>query len=206
MSKNSCSDIMGHWRFSKDAINKMDQITDKTKIIERGGILCGRIGKIGEKRIDITKIGEKKIDLISECKGTRCDIQTDPLDSFKVCTEQSYIDTFGIFHTHPGKIIKTQPSIADLIFQETHGQLMCIGAPKAKEDRIICIKSKHLGREEEINKRKKLDDMYKLERKIRNLSFYATKKEREDYDKRFEDIFSEKYYYKFDPSKCVEKE
>lgn len=203
MTDNYCSDIMGQWRFSKDAINKMNQITDKTKIIERGGILCGRIGKIGEKRIDLIKIGEKKIDLISECKGTRCDIQqTDP---FKTCTEQSYVDTFGAFHTHPGKIIQTLPSIADLLFQDTHGQLMCIGAPKAKLDRIICIKNKHINREDEIDRRNKLDDVYKLERKIRNLPFYTTKKEREDFNNRFNDIFSEKYYYKFDPSKCVEK-
>lgn len=187
----SCSEIIGPWRFSKESIKKMIQITDNTKIIERGGILCSRIEKTGEKRIDI----------ISECKGTKCDLQADP---FKVCTEQSYVDTFGMFHTHPGKIVKTLPSIADLIFQEAHGQLMCIGAPKAKEDRIICIKGKHLNKEKEIDRHKKLEDIHKLERKIRNLPFYATKKEREEYDKRFGDIFSEKYYYKFDPSKCAE--
>ena len=193
MINNSCSEIMGSWRFGKESISKMNQITDNTKIIERGGILCGGIEKTGEKRID----------LISECKGTKCDIQTDP---FKTCTEHLYIDTFGIFHTHPGKIMQTLPSIADLIFQDTHGQLMCIGAPRAKLDRIICIKGKRLNREDEIDRRKKLEDMYKLERKITNLSFYATKKERKDYNKRFNNIFSEKYYYKFDPSKCVEKE
>ena len=167
----------------------MRQITDKTKIIERGGILCG----ITEKN------GKKKIDLISECKGTRCDLI---LDLPKVCKEQ----TLGIFHTHPGRIAKTLPSIADLGFQETHGLLlMCIGAPKVKEDRIICIRSKHLSREEEIDRRNKRDSAYKLEIKIKNLPLHATKKEREDYDNRFKDIFSEKYYYKFDPSKCMEK-
>lgn len=36
----------------------MNQIIDKTKIIERGGILCGNEGT-------------KKINLISECKGDR---------------------------------------------------------------------------------------------------------------------------------------
>ena len=189
MTYNSCSDMIGWWRFSKDAINKMDQITDKTKIIERGGILCG----ITEKS------GEKKIDLISECKGTNCDIMLDPS---KVCKEQS----LGIFHTHPGRITTTLPSIADLEFQETGGWLLtCIGAPKAKEDRIICIRSKHLSNEEEIDRRNKIDSTRRLEIKIKNLSFYATKKERENYYNRFKDIFSEKYYYKFDPSKCVEK-
>lgn len=188
MVDNSCSDIIGQWRFSKEAINKMNQITDKTKIIERGGILCGRT----------EKNGDKKIDLISECKGTGCDIILDPS---KVCKEQS----LGIFHTHPGRIIKTLPSIADLGFQETRGLLlMCIGAPKVKEDRIICIRSKHLSKEEEIERRNKRDIVYELELKIKNLPFHATKKEREDYNNRFDDIFSEKNYYKFDPSKCIE--
>lgn len=49
-----------------------------------------------------------------------------------------------------------------------------------------------------------MDSAFRLELIIRHLPFSATKKEREDYDKQFKDIFSEKYYYKFDPSKCIE--
>lgn len=185
---NNCSDIIGQWRFSKESINKMDQITNKTKIIERGGILCGRT----------ENNGKKKIDLISECKGTRCDIILNKPD---VCKEQ----TLGNFHTHPGKITMTLPSIADLGFQETQGLLLtCIGGPKAKIDRIICIRSKHLSREEEIDRRKKIDNAYRLEMKINNLPFSAAKKERHDYNIQLNDIFSEKYYYKFDPHKCVD--
>ena len=66
----SCSEIIGPWRFSKESIKKMIQITDNTKIIEHGGILCIRTEKTGEKRIDI----------ISECKGTKCDLQVDPFN------------------------------------------------------------------------------------------------------------------------------
>lgn len=40
--------------------------------------------------------------------------------------------------------------------------------------------------------------------KIKNLPFAVTKKEREEYDKRFKDLFPGKYYNKFDPSKCME--
>lgn len=46
--------------------------------------------------------------------------------------------------------------------------------------------------------------MHRLEMKIKNLPFSATKKERENYDNEFKDLYSEKYYYKFDPSKCME--
>lgn len=83
MISDSCSDIMGKWRFSKDSINKMTQIIDKTKIIERGGILCGTTKK---------ELQKKKIDLVSECKGTRCNIRLDPSN---ICNEQ----TIGLFHT-----------------------------------------------------------------------------------------------------------
>jgi len=184
---NSCSDIIQEWRLSKDAINKMDQIIDKTKIIERGGVLCGN-----EKN--------KKINLISECKGDRCSVET---GSWIECTERDFLP-MGSFHTHPGNIIKTQPSISDLEFLAVHGALMCIGAPKAKEDRIICIKQKSLNKEAELDRNKKLDDMYRLEMKINNLPFAATKTEREEYNKRFKDIFPGKYYYKFDPNECME--
>ncbi len=181
MIDNSCSEIIGQWRFRKEAINKMNQITDKTKIIERGGILCGTTDKNGEK----------KIDLVSECKGTRCDLL---INLSNVCKEQ----TLGIFHTHPGKIIQTLPSIADLGYHETSGWLLtCIGAPKAKIDKIICIRSKHLSREEEIDKRNKMDNTYRLETKFKRLPFHVAKKAREDYNNQFKDIFSEKYYYKF---------
>lgn len=183
---NSCSDIIQEWRFNQDAINKMNHIIDKTKIIERGGVLCGN-----EET--------KKINLISECKGDRCSVET---GSWKECTERDFIP-MGSFHTHPGNIVKTQPSISDLGFLAVHGALMCIGAPKAKEDRIICIKQKSLNKEAELYRNKKLDDMYKLEMKINNLPFVVTKKEREEYDKRFKEIFPGKYYYKFDPSKCM---
>jgi hypothetical protein len=183
---NSCSSIIQEWRFSKDAINKMNQIVDKTKIIERGGVLCGNKET-------------KKINLISECKGNRCSIE---IGSWEECTERNFLP-LGNFHTHPGIIVKTQPSIGDLRFLAAHGASMCIGAPKAMENRIICIKQKSLSREDEINRNIKLDDLYRLELKINNLPFPATKKEREEYKKRFEDIFPGKYYYKFDPSKCI---
>ncbi len=183
---NSCSDIIQEWTFSKDTIDKMNQITDKTKIIERGGVLCG-----SERN--------KKINLISECKGDRCSIET---GSWKECTKRNFVPK-GNFHTHTGNIVRTLPSIGDSGFLAVHGALMCIGTPKAKEDRIICIKQKGLSKEDELDRNKKLDDMYRLEMKIKNLPFSATKKEREEYDKRFKDIFPGKYYYKFDPSKCM---
>ncbi len=130
---DKCSDIIQEWRFSKDAINKMNQIINKIKIIERGGILCGN----GEN---------KKINLISEFKGVRHSVG---VSSWKECTERNLLP-MGNFHTHPGNIFKTQPSIADLGFLAFHGSLMCIGAPKAKEDRIICIKQKGLRKEDEL--------------------------------------------------------
>lgn len=185
---NLCSDIIQKWRFSKDAINKMNQIIEKTKIIERGGVLCGNKE-------------DKKINLISECKGDRCSVET---GSSEECTKRN-LTPLGNFHTHPGNIERTLPSIGDLGFQSTYGALMCIGAPKAKEDRIICIKQKSLNKEDELDRNKKLDDMYRLEMKIKNFPFAATKKEREEYDKRFKEIFPGKYYYKFDPSKCMEQ-
>lgn len=183
---NSCSDIIQEWRFSKDAINKMNQIMDKTKIIERGAILCGK-----EKT--------KKINLISECKGNKCNIE---IDSLEECTKRNLLP-LGSFHTHPGNLTKTQPSIADLKFLACHGASICIGAPKAKEDRIICIKQKDLSKIDELFRNRELDHIYRLETKIKNLPFSATKKEREEYIKRFEDIFPGKYYYKFDPSRCT---
>jgi hypothetical protein len=184
---NSCSGIMQEWRFSKDAIDKMNQIMDKTKIIERGGVLCGNEGT-------------KKINLISECEGDRCSIE---IDNWEKCTERNFLP-LGSFHTHPGKIVKTQPSIGDLGFLAAHGASMCIDAPKALEDRIICIKQKGLSKENELDRNRKLVDMYRLEMKIKNLPFSATKNEREEYGKRFKDIFPGKYYHKFDPSKCME--
>jgi hypothetical protein len=184
---NLCSDIIQQWIFSKDAIDKMNQIIDKTKIIERGGVLCGN-----EEN--------KKINLISECKGDRCSIE---VDSWKECAKQNLVP-MGNFHTHPGNIVKIQPSIGDLGFLYVHGTLMCIGAPKTKDDRIICIKQKNLNKEDELDRNKEIDYTYRLETKIKNLPFIATKKEREEYDKRFKDIFPGKYYYKFDPSKCME--
>ncbi len=187
MTNNLCSDIIQEWRFSKYAINKMNRITDKTKIIERGGVLCGNQET-------------KRINLISACKGDRCSLET---GSWKECTKRNFLP-MGNFHTHPGNILKTQPSIGDLGYLATHGALMCIGAPKAKEDRIICIKNKQLKKEDELYRNKKLEDMYILEMKIKNLPFSATKKERENYDNEFKDLYSEKYYYKFDPSKCME--
>ena len=191
---NSCSDIIQEWRFSKDAINKMNQIIDKTKIIERGGVLCG-----ADAQAKAINEGTKKINVISECKGNRCSVET---GSWKECTQRNFVP-MGNFHTHPGNIIKTQPSIGDLGFLSVHGALMCIGAPKAKEDSIICIKQKSLNKEDELYRNKKLDEMYRLETKIKNLPFAATKKEREEYDKRFKDIFPGKYYYTFDPNECV---
>ncbi len=44
--------------------------------------------------------------------------------------------------------------------------------------------------------------MHRLEMKIKNLPFSATKKEREEYEIRFKDLSPGKYYYKFDPNKC----
>lgn len=191
----NCSDIIGSWRFTKESIDKMNQIIDKTKIIERGGILCSKIKRGGEEKI---------IDLISECKGTKCDIEPD--NAYKNCIENGYIDTFGVFHTHPGKFEKTLPSIADLIYQRDNGYtLMCISTPKAKENRIICIKNKSISKEEELIRNKKLDYMLKLETIIKNRSFYATKQERKYYGENFDNVFSDKYYYKFDPSDCQQQ-
>jgi hypothetical protein len=183
---NICSDMIQEWRFSKDSIDKMDQIMSKTKIIERGGVLCGN-----EET--------KKINIISECKGNKCNIE---IISGEKCTGRNSIP-LGSFHTHPGNIDKTKPSISDLGSLSVYGGLMCIGAPKAKIDRIICIKQKGLNKENELDRNRKLNNLYRLETKIRNLPFSATKKEREEYDKRFKDIFPGKYYYKFDPSKCM---
>ena len=48
-----------------------------------------------------------------------------------------------------------QECLCDYIIEDmkTVGWLLtCIGAPKAKEDRIICIRSKHLSNEEEIDR------------------------------------------------------
>lgn len=109
---NSCSDIIQQWRFSKDAINKINQITDKTKIIERGGVLCGNEGT-------------KNINVISECKGDKCSVET---GSWKECTDRNFLP-MGSFHTHPGNIVRTLPSISDLGFLAVHGALMCISAP-----------------------------------------------------------------------------
>lgn len=184
---NSCPDIIQEWRFSKDSIDDMNKITDKTKIIERGGVLCGNKE-------------DKKINVISECKGDRCSVET---GSSEECTKRN-LTPLGNFHTHPGNIEKTLPSISDLGFQSKYGALMCIGAPKAKEDRLICIKQKGLSKEDEICRNRKLDDTHRLEVKIKNLPFFATKKEREEYSKRYKDIFPGKYYYRFDPSKCIE--
>lgn len=190
MANYSCSEIMGNWRFSKDVINKMSKITDKTKIIERGGVLCGSIEGIRKKK--------PIIDIISECEGTKCSIQ---LDSMKECMERKSVPK-GTFHTHPG-IVEALPSAGDLGFISARADILCIGTPKAKEDRIICFKSKRLSSEEEINRRKKIDYTFRLESKIITSS-YTTKKEGEEYDNSLKDLFSEKYYYKFDPSKCVE--
>ncbi len=192
---NSCSDIIQQWRFSRNAIIKMNQITNKTKIIERGGVLCG-----ADAQAKAINEETKKINLISECKGDKCSIET---RSWKECTKRDLLP-MGNFHTHPGNIVKTQPSIGDLGFLSVHGALMCIGAPKAKEDKIICIKQKMLNKEDELDRNKKLDYIYRLETKIKNLPFAVTKKEREEYDKRFKDIFPGKYYYKFDPLRCTE--
>lgn len=197
MVNNSCSEIMGQWRFSKDVINKMNQMASKTTTIEYGGVLCGSIEGIRKNK--------PIIDIITECRGNECDMH---LDSKKECAKQKSVPK-GTFHTHPDREV-TLPSIRDLVAISPSANIMCIGTSKAKEDRIMCFKSKPLITEEDINRRKKLIGAYRLEAKLTDIyrlepkiiTTEEWKNRMEEYNNVRNDIL--KYYYKFDPSKCME--
>ena len=180
-NKQKCSEIIGEWKFSKESINKMNEMAERTRTIEHGGVLCGN---------DETK----KIDLKSECEGDVCAIYINPN---RECPRLDLIP-IGDFHTHPSGKLKPSPSDLKLLHYHL---LECIGTSRAKDGRVLCFKPKYLNHKDELNRNKKLEDIIELRRRVKTSDI--TPKELDQYRKGYRDLLG-KYYYNFDPSKCVD--